>query len=81
MKVNAGFAVRRTAKLLGASDAPNKIKQNDLFADEINRMTVIHLRYMLFLMTLDQINNTNFKDKKIPELLRLQLKIFALKEI
>ena len=63
------------------SDAPSKVKTNELFADEVNRMAQLHLRFALCVLTQESIDQYDFKDKKIPELTRLALRVFCLKEL
>ena len=58
-----------------------KVKVNELFADDLVRLTKLHLNYCMFKMSLNKIKETQFKDAKIPELLRLLVSIYSLKEL
>ena len=48
MSVNAAAQLRRTSKVLKESESHEKLKQNDLFADEVQRLTQLHLKFIMF---------------------------------
>jgi len=81
MKVNAASQLKSTFELLKKSGAHEKIKQNDLYADEVQRLTQLHLKYVMFMMARQRIEEHKFKDASIPKILLLLVRIFALKEI
>lgn len=81
MAVNAASQLRRTYDLLANSDAHEKIKQNDLYADEVQRLTQLHLKYVIFMMARQRIEENQFKDQRIKPLLILLLRIYCMKEI
>jgi len=81
MSACAAGQLRRVVHAMGSSEAPEKVKQNELFADELVRLTKLHLNYCMFKMALNKIARTEFADAKLPELLRLLAGIYALKEL
>ena len=56
-------------------------KQNELYADEINLLSTLHMKYIMFKMSRNRIENYDFKDKNIRPLLELMAGIYALKEL
>ena len=48
LATRAAFIVNTTHAILTESKAPSKTKQNDLFAMEVNRMTKLHLIYIMY---------------------------------
>jgi len=56
-------------------------KQNELYADEINLLSQLHMKYIMFKMSRERIANYDFKDQKIRPLLDLLAGIYALKEL
>jgi hypothetical protein len=62
MAVNAAAQLRATYALLSDSKAPEKIKQNDLYADEVQRLTQLHLKYVMFQMARQRVDQNNFTD-------------------
>lgn len=81
MSACAAGQLRRVVHAMGNSDAPDKVKINELFADENVRLTKLHLNYCMFKMSLNKINQTKFKDQKLKEILLLLTSIYALKEL
>lgn len=81
MKINAASQLKRTFELLNSSDKHEKIKQNDIFADEVQRLTQLHLKYVMFMMARQRIEENNFADPAIPQILLLLIRVYALKEI
>jgi hypothetical protein len=77
----AAGQVRSVSYAMKNSEASEKVKQNELFADELVRLTKLHLNYCMFKMTVNKINDTKFADAKIQPLLRLLAGIYALKEL
>ena len=81
MKVNAASQLRRTYGLLNASDAHEKVKQNDIYAFEVQRLTQLHLKYVMFMMSRQRVNEHKFTDPKIANILLLLIRVYALKEL
>ena len=48
LATRAAYFVRKVHQMLSESTAPSKTKQNDLFAIEVNRMTKLHLIYIMY---------------------------------
>lgn len=48
LATRAAFYVKKVHQMLSDSKAPSKTKQNDLFALEVNRMTKLHLIYIMY---------------------------------
>lgn len=66
---------------MNASQASSKTKENELFANDVQRLTKLHIKYVMFLMAGNRLKSSNIKDKKVRKMLVLLQKIFALKEI
>jgi hypothetical protein len=66
---------------MNASQASSKTKENELFANDVQRLTKLHIKYVMFLMAGDRLKSSDIKDKKVRKMLVLLQKIFALKEI
>ena len=60
--------------MLSDSKAPSKTKQNDLFAMEVNRMTKLHLIYIMYERSRAKIASKKIKDSNIN---RTFMSIFA----
>ena len=48
LATRAAFFIRKVHKMISESTAPSKTKQNDLFAIEVNRMTKLHLIFIMY---------------------------------
>ena len=48
LATRAAFFIRKVHQMMSESTAPSKTKQNDLFALEVNRMTKLHLVYIMY---------------------------------
>jgi hypothetical protein len=81
MKVNAASQLRRTFGLLNASEAHEKVKQNELYAGEVQKLTQLHLKYVMFTMARQRVTEHKFTDPTIPAILLLLIRIYALKEL
>jgi hypothetical protein len=81
MMVNSAAQLRHTYELLSESDAVEVVKQNDLFADEVQRLSTLHIKFLLFVMARERIEETKFVDPKIKSILNLIIRIYALKEL
>jgi hypothetical protein len=66
---------------MNTSQASSKTKENELFANDVQRLTKLHIKYVMFLMAGDRLKSSDIKDKKVRKMLVLLQKIFALKEI
>jgi hypothetical protein len=69
------------SNLLAASSATEKEKQNELYAIEVQKMTKYHLIYIMFVIAKNNYKNHKFADQRIPEILDVLLKVFALKQL
>ena len=67
--------------MLSESEASEKEKQNEMFADEVQRCTQLHLKYVMFKMARQRIEEHSFTDKNLPPILCLLTTIYALKEL
>ena len=66
---------------LQQSNEPEKIKINDLFAQNITRMSKCHMWYLTFLMAKDNVAQHEFKDPNVKATLEMIMKIFALNQL
>ena len=58
-----------TSTALATSDAPDKVKDNELFARMKLDMINVHMEYIKFYLFKDQIEKANIKDKRLLDLL------------
>jgi hypothetical protein len=73
--------VRRTiAKIDGATES-KKVVFNDICAQDIIKMSKVHMLYQTFKLTYDEILRDKFKDQNVKKVLVILAKIFALKEL
>jgi len=71
----------RVAALLNESEASSKSKENELFADEVQRLTKLHIKYSMFLMAKKSCEEGKFKDPNVKALCVLMTRIFAMQEV
>jgi hypothetical protein len=60
---------------------PEKEKANEIFAQQVNDMAKVHLKYVAFNTFLVKIREHKFKDSNILPQLELVAKVFALNEL
>lgn len=68
-----------TTGLLEESKEKDVVKQNELFAPEVQKMAKYHLIYIMFLFTRKACIKATFKDPRIKGVLDIVLQVFALK--
>lgn len=81
MSVNAAMQLMKVVTLLESSQEPEVVKQNELFADDVQRLAKLHLKYIIFMMARNRIATYPFKDQNIKPILELIASIYALKEL
>ena len=81
LKVKTCFILKTVFTAYMESQAPEKIKANELFAHEVNDMARQHLKYVAFSTFLTKIREHKFKDPNIMPHLELIAKVFALNEL
>ena len=64
-----------------ASDAPSKVKDNDLFYAAKNAMTKAHLKYLQFHLFWEACKEAQFSDPRILKQMELVGKIYCLDEL
>ena len=64
-----------------ASDAPTKVKDNDLFYSAKVTMVRVHLRYLQFHLFRSSVENHQFRDPRTKALLELIGRIYCLSEL
>ncbi len=57
------------------------VKQNELFADEVQRMSQLHLKYVLFQISRERATKYAFKDERLRDVINLLIRIYAVKEL
>ena len=81
LKTRSAFYLISVYNLLNTSKATDKEKQNELYAIEVQKMTKYHLIYIMFVIATSNYKNHKFTDQRIPEILDVLLKVFALKQL
>ncbi len=79
MKVRSAFYLESTTGLLEESKEKDVVKQNELFAPEVQKMAKYHLIYIMFLFTRTTSAKATFKDSRINGVIEIVLQVFALK--
>lgn len=67
--------------MLAASKAPSKTKQNELFAMEVNKMTKMHLVYIMYERAKAKLQSKGIKDANVTKIFMTVLANFALKQL
>lgn len=73
--------IQSTMRDYNASDAPSKVKDNDLFYQAKNEMTRTHLKYLQIHIFRSQVQQANFTDARNTALMELIGKIYCLEEL
>lgn len=73
--------IASTMKDYNASDAPTKVKDNDLFYAAKNAFTMAHLKYLQFHIFLTSCQQAQMRDQRNLKLMELVGKIYALEEL
>ena len=81
LKVKTCFVLKDVFTIYTESTAPEKVKANELFAQEVNDMARLHLKYVAFSTFLKKIREHKFQDSNILPHLELIAKVFALNEL
>jgi hypothetical protein len=81
LAVKAVFHLDSTHHLLESSKEHNNVKQNDLFATDIQKAAKYHIHYMMFVFAREYCENYQFKDTRIRPILNLLLATFALNQV
>ena len=68
-------------KAYSASNAPKKIKDNDLFYQAKINMTKAHFKYLQFCIFRKSCEEGKFKDPRLTKLMELVGKVFCLQEL
>lgn len=79
LKVRSAHHLETVYNLLEQSKASEKEKQNELYALDIQKMAKYHLIYLMFLISRNSYKDHKFTDTRIPSILDIVLKVFALK--
>lgn len=80
-KVKASFVIKQVFTAYTESKEPEKEKANEIFAQQVNDMAKVHLKYVAFNTFLVKIREHKFKDPNILPQLELVAKVFALNEL
>lgn len=81
LKVRSAFFIKMTSDLLDESKEKDVVKQNELFAPEVQKMAKYHLIYIMFLFTRTTSDKFAFKDLRINGVVAIVLRVFALKQL
>jgi len=79
MAVRAAYYVHKTCKKVNESKAGGKAKQNDLFALDINKMTRLHLLYIMYERARSNLKAKNLQCQNLNKILEIVLANYALK--
>jgi len=71
--------ILRVHKMLTESKAPSKTRQNELFAIDVNRMTRLHLTYIIYERARSNIEKSDMKCQNFKKALFSAIANFALK--
>ena len=67
--------------MLAESKAPSKTKQNELFAMEVNRMTKLHIVYIMYERAKAKLQSRGIQDANVTKIFMTVLANFALKQL
>ena len=81
LAVRACFYTMKVFRMLSESKAPSKTKQNELFAIEVNRMTKLHLTYIIYTRACNIVKSMTIRDENVRTVLIQAFGAFALKEL
>ena len=81
MAVRAAYYVHKTCKKVNESKAGGKAKQNDLFALDINKMTRLHLLYIMYERARSNLKAKNLQCQNLNKILEIVLANYALKQL
>ena len=81
LAARAAYLVLKTEKKLAESTAPSKTKQNDLFAIDVNRMTRLHLIYIMYERARKNVESKAIKCANLRRTFYDVLANFALKQV
>ena len=81
MATRSAYYIDYTFKLMSESNEPTKVKDNELFAFEVQKMSKMHISYIMFKTAKSQIDLFKFKDDKLKPLVELLIKLFAVNYI
>jgi hypothetical protein len=81
LQTRAAFNLQKTWDFFKNPKIAMKVKANELYATLEQKMVRSHISYVMYQQALDYILNHRFTDDKIPELLLLMVKVFAVKQI
>jgi len=81
MAVRAGKHMQLTMGEFVKSTQPDKVKDNDVFAQDKLQMVRAHFRYMNVSIFVQEVQNNNFKDTRITELMLDLARLHMLKDL
>lgn len=81
LATRSAFYVFKVANMLTDSKAPTKTKQNELFAMEVNKMTRMHLIYIMYERARSNLYSRNMKCANLKKIMMSALANFALKQL
>lgn len=81
LQVRSAFHLDQTWTSMQESKASSAEKTNELFATEVEKAAKYHIGYIMFQLTQEAMNENQFKDPNVKEILQIMLKIYSLKLI
>lgn len=81
LKVRAAHHLETTYNLLNESKASNSVKQNELFASDVQHLSRAHISYIIFQMAKDGHDKKTWKCAGAQKIFQLCLAIYAIKQI
>ena len=79
LATRAGKLIDVTINLITASVQPDKIKDNELFAQNKLEMIKMHMQYLLFHIFVEETEKQQFKDPRIKPIMEDLAKVHALR--
>ena len=80
--MRAAYAVTEVHRLISSDETnPKNVKENEIYALDIARMTRVHMIYLTFKLAREKIASAQLNCPNIMNYLEACIKIFALKQI
>ena len=82
LAMRAAYEVTEVHKLISSDEAnPKNVKENEIYALDIARMTRVHMIYLSFKLARERIETAQVNSPNILKYATVCIKIFALKQI
>ena len=81
LAMRAAYEVTEVHKLISSDEAPKNVKENEIYALDIARMTRVHMIYLTFKLARERIETAQVNSPNILKYAEVCIKIFAMKQI